>query len=76
MSKDKVAAILELERDHLEWLNTIVDHYDFADESKAARVLFDYAIQVADNELIFAADNARCRRTNTSNPYTMTLFPG
>jgi hypothetical protein len=43
MPKDKITATLELERDHLEWLNTIVDHYDFTDESKAARVLFDYA---------------------------------
>jgi hypothetical protein len=39
MPKDKVTATLELERDHLEWLNIIVDQYDFADESKAARVL-------------------------------------
>ena len=61
MPKDKVTATLELERDHLEWLKTIVDHYDCADESKAARVLFDYASQDADNELIFAAENARCR---------------
>ena len=61
MPKDKVTATLELERDHLEWLNTIVDQYGFADESKAARVLFDYASQDADNELIFAAENARCR---------------
>ena len=61
MPKDKVTATLELERDHLEWLNTIVDQYGFADESKAARVLFDYAMQDADNELVFADENARCR---------------
>jgi len=61
MPKDKVTVTLELKEDHLEWLKTIVDHYDFADESKAARVLFDYACQDADNELIFAAENARCR---------------
>lgn len=61
MPKDKVTAILELEQDHLEWLNTIVNEYDFADESKAARVLFDYVIQDADSELIFADENTRCR---------------
>ena len=61
MPKDKVTATLELERDHLEWLNTIVDQYDLADESKAARVLFDYASQDADKELIFSAENARCQ---------------
>ena len=61
MPKDKVTATLELERGHLEWLNTIVDQYDFANESKAARVLFDYAADDADNELIFAGENARCR---------------
>ena len=61
MPKDKVTATLELERDHLEWLNTIADQYDLADESKAARALFDYASQDADKELIFAAENARCQ---------------
>ena len=61
MPKDKVTTTLELERGHLEWLNSIVDQYAFAAESKAARVLFDYAIQDADNELIFADENARCR---------------
>ena len=61
MPKDKVTATLELERDHLEWLNTIADQYDLADESKAARVLFVYASQDADKELIFAAENARCQ---------------
>ena len=61
MPKDKVTATLELERVHLEWLNTIVDHYDFTDASKAARVLFDYVIQDADDELVFATENARCR---------------
>jgi len=61
MPKDKVTVTLELERDHLEWLDAIVDHYDFTDESKAARVLFDYAIQASDDELIFAVENARCQ---------------
>ena len=61
MAKDKIDVTLKLERNHLEWLNTIVDPYAFADESKAARVLFDYASQDADNELIFAAENARCQ---------------
>ena len=61
MPKDKVTTTLELERDHLEWLNTIVDHYDFADESKAVRVLFDYAIHAVDDEIIFDAENSRCQ---------------
>lgn len=61
MPKDKVTATLELERDQLEWLNTIADQYGLADESKAARVLIDFASQDADGELIFAAENSRCR---------------
>ena len=61
MAKDKVTVTLELERDQLEWLNTIVDQHDFPDESKAARVLFDYAMGDVDKELIFAAENMRCR---------------
>jgi len=61
MAKDKIDVTLKLERNHLEWLNTIVDQYDLADESKAARVLFDYAIGDADHELVFANENARCQ---------------
>ena len=60
MPKDKVTVTLELERDHLEWQNTIANQHHFPDESKAARVLFNYAIKDADNELIFAGENARC----------------
>ena len=61
MAKDKIDVTLKLERNHLEWLNAIVGQYDLVDESKAARVLFDYAIGDVDHELIFANENARCR---------------
>lgn len=60
MAKDKVNITLELERSHLEWLDAIVDQYDFSDESKATRVLFDYAIEDGDDDLIFGAENSRC----------------
>ena len=61
MAKDKIDVTLRLERGHLEWLNTIVDQYALADESKATRVLFDYTIRDADHELVFASENVRCR---------------
>ena len=61
MAKDKIDVTFKLEREHLEWLHTVVDQYDLADESKAARVLFDYTISDADQEIVFASENVRCR---------------
>ena len=61
MEKDKVEVTLELERDHAEWLAAVVDKYGFPDESKAARVLLDFALQDGDEDLIFAPENMRCR---------------
>ena len=50
----------ELEDDHVEWLDGIVQAYDFPNKSKAVRVLFDYAIKDVDDDLIFASENSRC----------------
>ena len=62
MPKDKVEVTLELERDQIEWLETIVNQFSLSSNSKAARILFDYAISDADNALVFAGENSRCHR--------------
>lgn len=61
MAKDKVMVNLEIESDHKEWLNQIANKYGFPDESKALRVLLDYAIQDGNKEEIFSSETMRCR---------------
>lgn len=59
--KDKNEVSVELESDQLAWLDQIVIDYDLPDESKALRVLIDYAIQDVDADLIFSPETMRCR---------------
>lgn len=61
MAKDKVTVDLEIERDHAEWLKENAERFGLEDESKALRVLMDYAIRDVDDELIFSPRNKRCR---------------
>ena len=58
-NKDEIS--VELESDQLTWLDQVVSDYDFPDESKALRVLIDYAIQDGDADLIFSPENMRCQ---------------
>ncbi len=64
LPKDKVGVSLQLESDHLQWLKDIVERFEFPDESKAMRVLLDYAIQDIEDEVIFAFENMRCTHCN------------
>ena len=59
--KDKIELTIDLETDHLDWLSEIIQDYDLANESKAIRILLDYAIQDVESDLIFSDDNSRCR---------------
>ena len=59
--KDKSEITVEIESDQLTWLDQIVNDYDFPDESKALRVLIDYALQDGDADLIFSPENMRCQ---------------
>ena len=61
MPKNKVEVTLEIENEHLEWLNSTAGEYNLADESKVTRVLLDYMIQDADADEVFGRDNMRCR---------------
>lgn len=60
MPHDAVEQEFEIESTHREWLDKIADEFNFMDESKALRVLLDYAIQDGDKELIFSDTNMRC----------------
>ena len=60
MPHDAIEQEFEIESVHAAWLDKIADEYNFMDESKALRVLLDYAIQDGDKELIFSDTNMRC----------------
>ncbi len=61
MPSDKVTHEFEIESEHREWLEAVAEEYHFQDESKALRVLLDYAVQDADKEMVFSDENMRCR---------------
>lgn len=61
MPKEKIIVDLEIESDHKEWLSQITNKFGFPDESKALRVLLDYAIQDGNEDEIFSSANIRCR---------------
>ena len=59
--KDKIELTLSLESDQLDWISEIIQDYDLPIESKAIRILLDYAIEDADKDEVFSPDNMRCR---------------
>ena len=61
MPSDKVDHTFEIENEQREWLEEVAKQYHFQDESKALRVLLDYAIRDVDRGLIFSNENMRCR---------------
>ena len=61
MPMNKTDQTFEIEQEQLDWLGEIAENYGLTDEAKALRVLLDFAIQDGDNDLIFAAENMRCR---------------
>ena len=53
---------IEVEADQAAYLEEMAQKYGLADQSKALRVLLDYAIQDADDDTIFdMSTNMRCR---------------
>lgn len=61
MPMNKTDQTFEIEQEQLDWLGEIAENYGLTDEAKALRVLLDFAIQDGDSDLIFAAENMRCR---------------
>ena len=60
MAKDKLELTLLIEKAQADWLADKAAEYSLEDESKAARVLLDYAMDGIDTDLIFSPANMRC----------------
>ena len=61
MAKNKTEISFEIEEDHVEWLAENTTEYGLDDESKAIRVLIDFAMEEIESVNIFAPENMRCR---------------
>ena len=60
MPKDKIDVNLKIEREQLQWIDSIAAEYKLKDQSKVIRVLIDFAIKDADTDLVFSKENSRC----------------
>tara|TARA_Y100001934_G_C12042501_1_gene626752 strand:+ start:498 stop:692 length:195 start_codon:yes stop_codon:yes gene_type:complete len=61
MSKNKIEITIEIEDDQADWISDNMGEYDLADESKAFRILLNYAMDEVDADTLFSPDNIRCR---------------
>ena len=61
MSKNKIEITIEIEDDQADWITDNMGAYDLADESKAFRILLDYAMDEVDADTVFSSENIRCR---------------
>ena len=61
MSKNKIEITIEIEDDQANWITDNIGEFDLTDESKAFRILLDYAIEEVDTETLFSSENIRCR---------------
>ncbi|KAA1295869.1 MAG: hypothetical protein CL750_00705 [Chloroflexi bacterium] len=57
---NKTELTIELEQEQIDWLAENVVDFGLPDESKAARVLFAFAMSEIDVEEIFSSDNSKC----------------
>tara|TARA_B100002052_G_C15851169_1_gene585124 strand:+ start:1264 stop:1452 length:189 start_codon:yes stop_codon:yes gene_type:complete len=57
---NKTELTIELEQEQIDWLAENVVDFALPDESKAARVLFAFAMSEIDSEEIFSSDNSKC----------------
>ena len=60
MSKNKIEITIEIEDDQADWISDNMGEYDLADESKAFRILLDYAMDEVDADTVFSSENIRC----------------
>lgn len=61
MAHDKTDITVTVETDQAEWLAQQAVEFGLPDDSKALRILIDFAIQEIDAETIFSSENERCR---------------
>ena len=59
--KNLIQLSVGVESDQAEYLKKMAEEYGLADESKALRVLLDYAIVDCEAESIYDVRNMRCR---------------
>ena len=57
---NKTELTIELEQEQIDWLAENVVDFGLPDESKAARVLFAFAMSEIDPEEISSSDNSKC----------------
>ena len=48
MSEGKITVSFEIESDQADWINEQVEQFGLPDESKAMRILLDYALEELD----------------------------
>ena len=66
MGGRKTQQELELNDDHVAWLQEMTEKYGLFDEDKALRVVLDYVMEEAEQSTVF--ENIRCNRCgDTSN---------
>ena len=61
MAHEKTDFAATIETDQAEWFAEQTAEFGLPDDSKALRILIDYAMEELDAKLIFASENARCR---------------
>lgn len=61
MAHEKTDITVTVETDQAEWLTQQAVEFGLPDDSKALRILIDFAIQEIDAKAIFSSENERCR---------------
>ncbi|MBS21541.1 MAG: hypothetical protein CL739_05545 [Chloroflexi bacterium] len=61
MAHEKTDITVTVETDQADWLAQQAVEFGLSDDSKALRILIDFAIQEIDSETIFSSANERCR---------------
>ena len=61
LSGYKIEHTFEIAKEQREWLDSVTEEYGLPDESKALRILLDYAIEEGNKDEIFSDINMRCR---------------
>ena len=56
----KKEIIIELEQEQIDSIAENTADFQITDESKAARILFAFAMSELDSEEIFSSDNSKC----------------
>tara|TARA_B100000686_G_scaffold50867_1_gene54665 strand:+ start:2153 stop:2347 length:195 start_codon:yes stop_codon:yes gene_type:complete len=61
MAHEKTDITVTVETDQADWLAQQAVEFGLPDDSKALRILIDFAIQEIDSGTIFSGENERCR---------------